>query len=99
MCAQDQDVPGGNVAGSQLEKRPKNAVDPHEEPSAEWGWHGRFPRGREIGGWITAISMFIMAFVGNAVAMTEFLWLIGTGVALVVLLIGYRVRQRTAWRR
>ena len=87
------------MAGSQLEKRPRNAVDPHEEPSAEWGWHGRFPRGREIGGWITAISMFIMAFVGNQVAMTEFLWLIGTGVALVVLLIGYRVRQRTAWRR
>jgi hypothetical protein len=92
-------MPGGNVAGSQLEKRPKNAVDPHEEPSAEWGWHGRFPRGREIGGWITAVSMFIMAFVGNHVAMTEFLWLIGTGIALVVLLIGYRVRQRTAWRR
>jgi hypothetical protein len=75
------------VAGSQLEKRPKNAVDPHEEPSAEWGWHGRFPRGREIGGWISAIAMFIMAFVGNHVAQTERLWLLGTGVLLVVVLI------------
>lgn len=87
------------MAGSQLEKRPKNAVDPHEEPSAEWGWHGRFPRGREIGGWISAIAMFLMAFIGNHVAMTERLWLAGTGVVLVALLIGYRVRQRTAWRR
>jgi hypothetical protein len=87
------------VAGSQLEKRPRNAVDPHEEPSAEWGWHGRFPRGREIGGWISAIAMFLMAFIGNQVAMTERLWLIGIGAALVVLLVGYRVRQRTAWRR
>lgn len=87
------------MAGSQLEKRPKNAVDPHEEPSAEWGWHGRFPRGREIGGWISAVAMFIMAFVGNHVAGTERLWLLGAGIALVGLLIGYRVRQRTAWRR
>jgi hypothetical protein len=99
MCATDQGVPGGNVAGSQLEKRPKNAVDPHEEPSAGWGWHGSFPRGREIGGWISAVSMFIMAFVGNHVANTERLWLLGAGIALVGLLIGYRVRQRTAWRR
>ena len=87
------------MAGSQLEKRPKNAVDPHEEPSAEWGWHGRFPRGREIGGWISAIAIFLMAFIGNHVAETERLWLLGIGIALVAMLIGYRVRQRTAWRR
>jgi hypothetical protein len=87
------------VAGSQLEKRPKNAVEPHEEPSAEWGWHGRFPRGREIGGWFSAISMFLMAFLGNHVAETERLWLLGVGIALVAVLIGYRVRQRTSWRR
>jgi hypothetical protein len=87
------------VAGGQLEKRPKNAVDPHEEPSAEWGWHGGFPRAREIGGWISAVAMFIMAFVGNHVANTERLWLLGTGIALVALLIGYRVSQRTSWRR
>ena len=87
------------MAGSQLEKRSANAVDPHEEPSAQWGWHGRFPRGREIGGWISTVAIFIMAFQGNHVAMTERLWLLGTGIALVAVLIGYRVRQRTAWRR
>ena len=87
------------MAGSQLVKRPKNAVDPHEEPSAEWGWHGRFPRGREIGGWITAIGMFVMAFVGNHVAETERLWLLGIGIALVAGLVWSRVRQRTSWRR
>jgi hypothetical protein len=87
------------VAGSQLEKRAKNAVDPHEEPSAAWGWHGSFPRGREIGGWITAIAMFAMAFIGNHVAETERLWLLGIGAFLVIYLIWARVRQRTAWRR
>ncbi|GAB3455922.1 DUF2631 domain-containing protein [Actinophytocola sediminis] len=87
------------MAGSQLVKRPKNAVDPHEEPSAEWGWHGRFPRGREIAGWFTTIGMFVMAFVGNHVARTEQLWLVGIGVFLAAGLIWTRVRQRTAWRR
>lgn len=87
------------MAGSQLEKRAKNAVDPHEEPSAEWGWHGSFPRGREIGGWISAIGIFAMAFIGNHIAETERLWLLGIGALLVVVLIWSRVRQRTAWRR
>jgi hypothetical protein len=33
------------------------------------------------------------------VAETERLWLLGSGVVLVALLIGHRVRQRTSWRR
>jgi len=87
------------VAGGALEKRPSNAVDPHEEPSAAWGWHGRFPRGREIGGWITVIAFVAMAFVGNHVAETERLWLLGISALLIIVLIGTRVRQRTSWRR
>ncbi|MCT2584696.1 DUF2631 domain-containing protein [Actinophytocola gossypii] len=87
------------MAGSQLVKRPKNAVDPHEEPSAEWGWHGRFPRGREIGGWISVIGLFAMAFIGNHVAPTEQLWMAGLGIAVAAGLVWSRVRQRTAWRR
>ena len=87
------------MAGSQLEKRSANAVDVHEEPSAEWGWHGRFPRGKAIGGWITAIGMFFMAFVGNHIAETERLWLIGIGIALVAGLVAQRIRARTSWRR
>lgn len=87
------------MAGSQLVKRPNNAIGPHEEPSAEWGWHGRFPRGREIGGIITTIGIFVMAFWGNHVAETERLWLLGIGIALVAGLVWDRVRRRTSWRR
>ena len=87
------------MAGGALEKRPKNAVDPHEEPSAEWGWHGRFPRGREIGGWITVITFVAMAFIGNHVAETERLYLLGISLLLIIVLVGSRVRQRTSWRR
>lgn len=87
------------MAGSQLQKRPKNAVDPHEEPSAPWGWHGRFPRGRQLGGWITVVALLAMAFIGNEIAATERLWLLGTTALLVAGLIGERVLARTSWRR
>lgn len=87
------------MAGSELEKRASSAVDPHEEPSAEWGWHGTFPRAREIAGWFVAIVFIIMAFVGNHVAQTERLWLLGIAALMIIVLVGTRVRQRTSWRR
>ncbi|HET9143550.1 DUF2631 domain-containing protein [Actinophytocola sp.] len=86
------------MAGKELEKRPATTVSPHDEPSAEWGWHGGFPRGTRIAGWFTAAVMFLM-LIGNHVGETENLWLIGIGVAIVVALIADLVRSRTAWRR
>lgn len=86
------------MAGSELEKRSAGTVDKHEEPSAEWGWHGGFPRGTRIAGWFTAISMFLM-LIGNHTGRTEDLWLLLVGSAIVVALIIDRVRARTAWRR
>jgi hypothetical protein len=86
------------VAGSQLEKRPANAVDPHDEPSAEWGWHGGFPRGVRIAGWFFAIVMFLM-LIGNHTGRTEDLWLIGIGLTMVGALVWDRIRARTSWRR
>jgi hypothetical protein len=89
------------VAGSELEKRPPDAVggvDPHDEPSAEWGWHGGFPRATRIAGWSTAAVMFLM-LIGNHVGRTEDLWLIAIGTAIVIALVIDRIRARTAWRR
>lgn len=86
------------MAGSELEKRQANAVDKHEEPSADWGWHGGFPLGTRIAGWFTAASMFLM-LIGNHTGRTEDLWLIATGTVIVIALIIDRVRARTAWRR
>jgi hypothetical protein len=37
----------------ELAQRPE--VDPAEEPSAEWGWHGGFPRGMIIAGWVVVM--------------------------------------------
>ncbi|MCP2165414.1 DUF2631 domain-containing protein [Goodfellowiella coeruleoviolacea] len=89
---------GGNVATSELDKRPARTVDPHDEPSAEWGWHGTFPRGIQIAGWLSTIFCFLM-LIGNHHGRTEDIWLIGVGVAMAIGLIYLRARRRTAWRR
>jgi membrane-associated phospholipid phosphatase len=86
------------VASSELEKRPATAVDPADEPSAEWGWHGGFPLGTRIMGWFTAAAMFLM-LIGNHTGKTEDLWLVGVGTAIVIALVADRIRARTAWRR
>jgi len=35
-------------------------VDPDEEPSAAWGWHGTPQRAGKIAGWFTAFALFAM---------------------------------------
>ena len=86
------------MAGSELEKRPASSVDKHDEPSAEWGWHGGFPKGVRIMGWFTAAVMFLF-LIGNHRGRTEDVWLIAIGTAMVIALVVDLVRSRTAWRR
>ncbi|MEV6611549.1 MULTISPECIES: DUF2631 domain-containing protein [unclassified Kutzneria] len=86
------------MASSELEKRPANAVDPHDEPSAEWGWHGTFPKATRIAGWLTAIALLLM-LIGNHRGHIEDIYLIGVAAAIVLALIWDRIRSRTAWRR
>lgn len=86
------------MAGSELEKRPATTVDKHDEPSAEWGWHGGFPRGTRIMGWFTAAAMFLF-LIGNHTGRTEDIWLLVTGAAIVIALVIDIARRRTAWRR
>jgi hypothetical protein len=83
-------------SSSELDKRP--AVDTHEEPSAEWGWHGTFPKATRIAGWLSAIFCFLM-LIGNHHGFTEDLWLVVTGVSIIAFLIWDQVRSRTSWRR
>ncbi len=73
-------------------------VDPEEEPSAEWGWHGSFPMGSVIAGWVSVAIIFVM-LIGNHTGRTEDIWLIGVGIAMIAALILHTVRKRNAWRR
>lgn len=72
--------------------------DPHAEPSAEWGWHGGFPRAARIGGWTLAAIMFLM-LIGNHEGNIENLWLISIGLIIVGMLVADQIKRRTSWRR
>ncbi|MEU4739849.1 DUF2631 domain-containing protein [Actinosynnema sp. NPDC023658] len=83
-------------SSSELEKRP--AVDPHDEPSVEWGWHGTFPKGIKIAGWLSTLAVFGL-LIGNHHGRTENIWVVLIGLAMAAMLIRDQVRSRTSWRR
>jgi hypothetical protein len=94
--ARDQEGPPVARNSRELAKRP--AVDPQDEPSAEWGWHGTFPKGTLIAGVVTVL--FLIAFIfGNYQSRMHDLWLIGTALLIVLLLVRGAVARRNAWRR
>lgn len=72
-------------------------ADSAQEPSADWGWHGTFPRATNIAGWITAAGLFLM-LIGNHENYVEDVWLIGLGTLLVVMLIGGAISRARAKR-
>jgi hypothetical protein len=87
------------VASTDLQKHEaKNAVSPQDEPSAEWGWHGTFPLGRQVAGWFAAVVCFLM-LIGNQIGHVEDIYLVITGVILVGLLIRDLSKRRNPWRR
>lgn len=91
------------VASTDLEPKSghevaQSTVSPQDEPSAEWGWHGSFPRGRQIAGWFAAAACFLM-LIGNQVGHIEDIYLIITGTILVLLLIWDLAKRRNPWRR
>jgi hypothetical protein len=81
----------------ELARRP--AVDPLDEPSAEWGWHGSFPRGSVIAGWASVVMLLLFTIGGNHEGNTEDIWLIGIAVLIALSLIWHSIRRRHAWRR
>lgn len=83
------------ASSSELDKRP--AVDPHEEPSYEWGWHGQLPKGTRIAGWLSAIFCFLM-LIGNHHGQTENIWLVASGVSIIALLLWDAARRKKPWR-
>ncbi len=94
------------MANTELEKKPSQAIDPAEEPSAEWGWHGGFPKGTQIAGWFSTFAM-VMMLVGNHQGILSGgntftpadIWLIVIAVILAIGLLYDLHRKRTSWRR
>ena len=72
--------------------------DPYAEPSADWGWHGTFPKTARIGGWVIAVILLLM-LIGNHTGRVEDLWLIGTALFVIIVLLWDQAKRRTSWRR
>lgn len=77
---------------------PSQGVDPQEEPSADWGWHGGFPVVGKLAGWVTAFALFAM-LIGNHQSHVEDVYLVGLGTLLVVMLLGSHLKAYKARRR
>ena len=93
--------PEADVAGKQLEKTTRTAiprVDVSEEPSAEWGWHGQFPRVTRLMGVLVALSLLAMLH-GNHRGRIEDIWLIGLAVGLLAIIFRDALLRRTSWRK
>ncbi len=75
-----------------------NGVDPADEPSAAWGWHGGFPTGTVVSGVVTIILLIAMLF-GHYQSSTQDLWVAGIVIVIIGGIIGHVVRRRHAWRR
>ena len=86
--------------GQELAKRdgrPPATVDPADEPSAAWGWHGGFPRGTMIAGWITVLLLLLMT-IGNHEGHIEDIYLVGFALLTAGGLIHQSLRRRRFWR-
>ena len=85
-------------SSSELEKRPAPQVDPAEEPSVDWGWHGTFPRATRVAGWVSAAILLLM-LIGNHQGHIEDAYLVFIALCIISALVYDRIKQRTAWRR
>jgi uncharacterized protein DUF2631 len=86
------------VASNSREVAKSAEVSPDDEPSAEWGWHGGFPKGTVIGGVITII--LLIAFIpGPYQSRTQDIWLVLIALGIVAGIIGHVIRRRNSWRR
>lgn len=84
------------MAGQELQTRP--AVDPADEPSAEWGWHGSFPNLVQVMGWVIVGGLLVM-LIGNHKGRVEDIYLVLTAAGIALALVLDRRRRRTDWRR
>lgn len=83
------------MAGKELEKRTQ--VDPRDEPSAEWGWHGSFPNLVQGLGWLVSVLLLVM-LIGNHTGRVEDLFLVATALGIMGALVLDLRKRRTSWR-
>lgn len=84
------------MASKELVTKPQ--VDPRDEPSAEWGWHGEFPLLVQAIGWLVAIILLVM-LIGNHQGNVENIALVGLSLITMGALIIDLRKRAVSWRK
>lgn len=90
------------MASKTVEKRGGSEVtkvDPADEPSAEWGWHGSFPRATRVAGVASIIFLLLMLwFTRDLIWIAQvWIWIFIAWIA-IGLAMDYR-KHKLSWRR
>jgi len=89
---------------SELERRGERSpvipggVDPHDEPSAEWGWHGSFPRTTRVAGVLSGIVLVVL-LDSNEEGHVATIWTLALAIIIVLGVVLDYARKRHSWRR
>lgn len=86
------------MASNSREVAIRSGVDPDDEPSVDWGWHGTFPTGTKIAGAVTAIALVLM-LIGHPTSWTEVLYMVVPAVLILAGVVWSVLRKRNSWRR
>ena len=86
------------MASNSRELAKRSAVDPQDEPSAEWGWHGSFPRGTVVGG-VVSIILLVLFVIGPYQSRLQDFWIVGIALGLLVLIVRGTMKRRNDWRK
>lgn len=76
----------------------RTGVDPLDEPSAEWGWHGTFPNATRIAALVTAILLVVMLIGPYQTRLQDF-WMIPMALGIVALVVRGTIKRRNDWRK
>jgi len=86
------------VATTSRRRARRGGVDPADEPSAEWGWHGAFPNGIRIAGVVVAILLLLLLLGPYQVRLQDF-WMIPIALGILALIVRGSIKRRNAWRK
>jgi hypothetical protein len=68
----------------------------HERPE-DWGWHGETGKAGRIAGYVMIVLLLLLMF-GNHRGQVENLFLIGSALVILIMLIRDSRRRKNAWR-
>jgi drug/metabolite transporter (DMT)-like permease len=76
----------------------RTGVDPRDEPSVRWGWHGSFPNATRVAGVIVAIVLLLMV-IGPYQSHLQDWWIVGIALLILAAIVRGTMKRRAAWRK